>query len=228
MAILASKIISDCAKQLQDDTNITWPRAELFGWLNMGRRQVCIAKPDAFVKNESRQLAPGTKQTIPAEANIFMKATRNMGSNGTTPGRAILPIPLNVLDEQNPNWHTATPSATVLHVGFDERDPKHYYVYPPQPATNPGYAEIIYSATPADIADESADIGMSDLFEGALFNFIMAMAYGKDSEYTRNDQKSADYLKRAGDLLAGMGVGEAGRDARNAKIGNQRAGAAKA
>lgn len=227
MAILASKIISDVAKQLQDDTNVAWPRAELFGWLNMGRRQVCIAKPDAFVKNESRQLAAGTKQTIPAEANILIKVTRNMGANGTTPGRAILPVPLNVLDEQNPNWHAAPASATALHAGFDERDPKHFYVFPPQPATGQGYAEIIYSATPPDIASENDEIGLSDLFEGALFNFVMAMAYGKDSEYTRNDAKAADYLKRAGDLLAGMGIGEAGKDARNAKIGNQRASAAK-
>lgn len=226
MAILASKIINDAAKQLQDDTNVAWPRVELLGWLNMGRRQICVAKPDAFVKNEKRLLVPGTKQSIPADGNVFVKLTRNLGVDGNTPGRAILPIPMNVLDEQNPNWHAAPASPTVLHVAFDERDPRSFYVFPPQPATGPGYAEHVYSATPPDIA-EADNIGLSDLFEGALFNFVMAMAYGKDSEYTRNDQKSADYLKRAGDLLAGMGVSAAANDARNGKIGNQRAGATK-
>ena len=222
MAILASSILDNAAKQLQDDTKVTWPAAELLEWLNMGRRQIAIAKPDVFVNNESVQLVAGTKQTIPAAANIFVKLPRNMGTNGTTPGRAILPIPLNVLDEQSPNWHSAPASATALHYGFDERDPRHFYIYPPQPATAQGYAEIVYSVTPAPIGLNDP-IGLPDLYDGALFNFVMAMAYAKDSEYTRNDAKSDSYMKMAGGLVAGMSIGEAKNDAGNSTIGNQRA-----
>jgi hypothetical protein len=222
MTILASSILANAAKQLQDDTNIAWPLAELLEWLNMGRRQIAIAKPDVFVRNESIQFVAGTKQTIPAAGNIFVKLPRNMGANGTTPGPAIRPIPLNVLDEQMPNWHGATPSTTAQHYGYDERDPRHFYIYPPQPATGMGYAEIVYSATPDPIG-QNDPIGLPDLYDGALFNFVLAMAYAKDSEYTRNDAKSDAYMKMAGSLVAGMSIAEAKNDAGNSTIGNQRA-----
>ena len=222
MAILASTILQNAAKQLQDDTNVAWSLDELLAWLNMGRRQIAIAKPDVFVKNESIQLVAGTKQAIPTAGNIFVKLPRNMGTNGTTPGRAVLPIPLNVLDEQNPNWHTAPASATALHYGYDERDPRHFYIYPPQPATGMGYAEIVYSVTPDPIG-QNDPIGLPDLYDGALFNFVLAMAYGKDAEYTRNDAKSAEYMKMAGALVGGMSIAEAKIDAGNSTIGNQRA-----
>jgi hypothetical protein len=222
MAILASTILDNAAKQLQDDTKVTWSSDELLQWLNMGRRQIAIAKPDIFVKNESLQLVAGTKQTIPAAANIFVKLPRNMGANGTTPGPAIRPIPLNVLDEQSPNWHNAPASATAQHYGYDERDPRHFYVYPPQPATAQGYAEIVYSVTPDPIGLTDA-IGMPDIYDGALFNYVMAMAYAKDAEYTRNDAKSTSYMQMAGALIAGMSVSEAKNDAGNSAIGNQRA-----
>lgn len=222
MPIIARSIVTDAAKQLQDDTNVTWPLPELLKWLNMGRRQICVAKPDSFVINKSVQLAPGTKQSLPADGNVFMRLTRNMGTNGSTPGRAITPMPIQVLDEQNPNWHFEGASATALHFAFDPRDQKTYYVYPAQPATGNGQAEIIYGATPPDVTLDQP-IGISDLFEGALLNFVLSMAYGKDSQYTRNDEKSAAYLKRAGDLLAGMTISEKANDASTNAIGNQRA-----
>lgn len=222
MAILASTILADAAKLLQDDTNVAWPLAELLTYLNAGRREVVLGKPEAFVKNVNHQLLPGTKQEIPADGNVFIRLTRNMGLAGTAPGRAILPIPIQVLDEQNPNWHGATANAVALHVAFDERDNKRFYVYPPQP-TPAAFAEIVYSATPPDITS-TQDIGISDLFQSALLDYVLYRAYSKDSEYTRNDAKAASYYQQFVSLLIGKTAGENKNDASNSAIGNQRAG----
>lgn len=226
MPIIAETIVNKAARQLQDDTNIAWSKPELLDWLNMGRRLIVSIKPDAYVLNKAVKLQPGTLQKIPDDGNVFMRLVRNMGLNGTTPGRAILPAPIQVLDEQNPNWHNDTPNAEVKHASFDERDNKHFYVWPPQPST-PGYADMMYGATPPDVA-LNEPIGISDLFEGPLYNFVMSMAYGKDSDYTRNDAKAADYNKKAADLIAGLSVGESKNDAGNNAIGNQRAKTPKA
>lgn len=220
MPIIADSIVSDAARQLQDDTNIAWSKPELLKWLNMGRRLIVSIKPDAYVVNRTIKLEPGTLQTIPDDANVFMRLVRNRSAltNGT-PGRAILPTPIQVLDEQNPNWHMDAPTATVQHFAFDERDNKHYYVYPP---SNGGYADGIFGATPPDVGLNDP-IGISDLFEGALYNFVMSMAYQKDSDYTRNDGKAEYYRKNAADLIAGMSTAESRNDAGNNAIGNQRA-----
>ncbi len=222
MATLASTIISDAARILQDDTNVTWPQAELLSWLNAGQREIVLGKPDAYVKNESVQLVTGTKQTIPAAGNIFMKLTRNMGADGTTPGRVILPIPLQVLDEQNPDWHKATPAVVAQHSGYDERDKKHFYVFPPQPTT-PGYVEIIYSVTPPD-ATLNGEIALSDLYQSALLDYVLYRAYSKDAEYARNDAKAQSYYQAFIGHIIGKSNGETKNEASNSLIGNQRAG----
>lgn len=222
MAVIARAICTDAAKLLQDDTNVAWPLDELLHWLNAGQKELVLGKPDAYVKNQSVQLVAGTRQSIPADGNVYMRLTRNMGAAGTTPGRVILPIPMQVLDEQNPDWHTAAASATAVHAAYDERDKKHYYVYPPQPAT-PGYAEIIYSATPPDVALDDP-IAVSDLYQSALMDYVLYRAYSKDSEYTRNDAKATAYYQTFGALLSVKTNGEAKNDASNNAIGNQRAG----
>ena len=222
MAIVANTIISDAAKLLQDDTNVAWPADELLRWLNAGQREIVLGKPDAYVQNKSVALVAGTKQEIPADGNVFMKITRSMGADGLTPGRVPLPIPVQVLNEQNPNWHAAPTATAPIHYAFDERDQKRYYVFPPQPAA-PGQVEIVYSATPPD-ATLTGPIAVSDLFQSALLDYILYRAYSKDSEYTRNDGKAENYYKSFVGLLVGKSNGESKNDAANNAIGNQRAG----
>jgi len=46
---------------------------------------------------------------------------------------------------------TDTGAAEVQNYMYDEKDPLHYYVYPPQPAADPGYLELVYSAIPPPV-----------------------------------------------------------------------------
>ena len=181
--ITGTAIINAAAFTLQDATNTQWDRAELFGYVNDGQRDICLAKPDACTVNASVALIAGTKQAIPAGANAFVKIARNMGTNGTTPGRVPREIPLAVLDMQNPNWHTATASAIVMEYGYDERDPKTYYVSPPQPASGMGQVELVYFGVPADLSAEANTIGLDDIYKTALVNYLIYRAYLKEGEF---------------------------------------------
>lgn len=222
MAVIARSICVTAAKVLQDDTNIAYPLDELLAYLNMGQRELVLGKPDAYVKNESIPLVAGTRQSIPADGNVFMRITRMMGANGTTPGIVPRPIPMNVLDEQKPSWHTDPANASAQHFAYDDRDKRHFYVYPPQPAT-PSQAEIIYSATPPEVTIDQP-LAVSDLYQSALLDYVLYRAYSKDAEYTRNDAKATAYYQTFGALLSVKTNGEAKNDASNNAIGNQRAG----
>lgn len=210
-SILASAIVDKAEIVIQDTTNVRWPAAELLGWLNDGQREICIDKPDACVLTVVPQLVAGTKQSIgsglTATANILLKITRNMGTNGTTPGRAIRPVAQEILDAQNPEWHTDTTDAEVIHYVYDPRVPKQYYVWPPQPASGMGYVEVTCGASPTDVANLATAISVDDIFSNALLDYILYRAYSKDAKYAGNGARAAAHYQQFANAI--------GRNSRN-------------
>lgn len=187
--IAAQDVINKAQIILQDTTGIRWPDStELLGWLNDGQREVLILKPNAYVKNVSMQLAAGTKQSIPANGIQLIDLPRNMGSNGATPGRAIRIVMREILDAQNPDWHTETPNPVIKHFTFTPLDPKHFYVYPP--ATDNTQVEVVYSAAPENVSALSDPITLDDIYANVLVDYILYRAYSKDSDYAANPERA--------------------------------------
>jgi hypothetical protein len=180
--ILAAAIINAAAFALQDEAGRRWARAELLGYVNDGQRDLCVVKPDACVVNDKIQLVPGPKQAIPANGTAFMRLSCNLGVNGTKRGRAPRRFAIELMDRQNPNWQADAPSQTVMEYGFDERDPKHFYVSPPQPANNPAFVEAVFAAVPSDLASEAEAIAIDDVYKTALTHYVLYRAYLKDGE----------------------------------------------
>jgi len=149
-AITALEVISKAETLLQDTTNVRWSELELLGWLNDAQREVSMLRPDACSRMVNIALVAGTRQSLPVDGTATLRATRNMGAGGVTPGRAIRHVPIDLLDSNVPGWHSATATAEVLHVAVDHRLPRTFFVYPP--STGAAQIEMIYSAPPADVA----------------------------------------------------------------------------
>ncbi len=182
--ITGTNIVDRAAIVLQDTTGVRWPQdTELLLWLNDGQREIVLRKPDAYAQNETVALVGGTKQTIPATGIQLLDVIRNMGTGGSTPGRAITRIDREILDEQRPDWHSSTANAESKHYMFDTRDPKHFYVFPPQHAT-PGKVEMVYAASPTDLSALSSTITLDDIYSGVLLDYILYRAYSKDADLT--------------------------------------------
>ncbi|CAB4122911.1 hypothetical protein UFOVP33_72 [uncultured Caudovirales phage] len=187
--ITTASILTKAAKLLQDTTGVRWDNTELLGWLNSGQRETMIYKPNSNVKALAWKLAAGTRQSLPADAVQLIDVVRNMGTDGNTPGRAIRQTERETLDASFPNWHATSPNAVIKHFMFNPLDPKNFYVYPPQPAANQGYAEVLYGAVPAN-ATSDGSITVDDIYETVLLDYILYRAFSKDSEYA--DQTKAD------------------------------------
>ncbi len=182
--ITGTNIVSRAAIVLQDTTGVRWPQTEeLLLWLNDGQREIVLRKPDAYSQNAVVALVAGTKQAIPAAGIQLLDVIRNMGTGGATPGRAITRIDREILDEQRPDWHSEVASAITKHYMFDQRDPKHFYVYPPQHAT-PGQVEMVYASSPTDLSVLTATITLDDIYSGVLLDYILYRAYSKDADLT--------------------------------------------
>lgn len=194
MTIAASVIFDKVKRILQDETNVRWTVADLVGWFNSAQREVALLKPDALSSNTSKQLAAGTKQSIPESGLRLLDVIRNLGTDGTTPGLAITGIPRKVLDTTLPDWHSSTPSAVAKRFVFDERDPLTFYVFPPQPATGQGYVELLISLAPTDITvvsnEPSGNLSLPDLYENAIIDHILYRAFSEDSGNPLGAQKA--------------------------------------
>lgn len=202
--ITGTNIIDRAAIVLQDTTGVRWPQTdELLLWLNDGQREIVLRKPEAYAQNAVVSLAQGTKQSIPAAGIQLLDVIRNMGTGGATPGRAITRIDREILDEQRPDWHSETVSATTKHYMFDTRDPKHFYVYPPQHAT-PGQVEMIYASSPDDLSALADTITLDDVYAGVLLDYILYRAYSKDADLSPSAPQRA--VAHYNSFLASLGA----------------------
>lgn len=195
MALTPNDIFARVADTLQDSGNVRWTATELLRYLNDGRRELALHRPDLYSQYSSITLASGTKQSIPSTGNKFLDATRNYTS-GDVVGRSVSLVEREVLDSQNPDWHSSTSSTAIVNFTFDERSPKTFYVYPP--ASGNGHKlEILYSVTPVDVTNSDLTsttiLSKEDLHVNTLINYILSKAYSKDAEYTGNAQRAISH-----------------------------------
>jgi hypothetical protein len=206
--ITVTTLLNNAAIILSDTTFVRWTQNELLAWLNDGQREIATYKPNAFTKNVSVALVTGTKQSLPSDAISLVDIVRNMGTNGTTPGRAIRAVSREILDAQTPYWHSATASSEVKQFSYTPLDLKRFYVTPPQPATNTGYVEMVYLAYPTD-ATLSSTVTLDDIYVNALLSYILYRAYSKDSEYAANTALAGSYYQQFTSVIQGKVAAEA-------------------
>ena len=186
--ITAQAIIDKAQTLLQDTTEVRWSETELLGWLNDGQREIAIMRPDLFSVIANVTCVAGTKQSIPANGTALLRVIRNMGVGGSTPGRAIRQVPMDLLDANVPDWHTKASATEILHVATDPNMPKIFYTYPP--ATVSTQLEVLYGASPSDVAAKGNVIGVDDVFATPLIDYLCYRAYSKDQDMTGNSERA--------------------------------------
>ena len=193
MAVTASSIINRVRTQLSDNgTTQRWSDAELLNWLSDGQRAIVVADATASQTVTTVPLAAGTRQALPSGAHKLIHIYRNLSVSGT-PGKACSYVPLSLLDNQYPDWHTDTAVAAVRHWTYDENDPVGFYVYPRNDGT--GRLEVNYAIVPTDLASTSSTISVRDIYQTALFDYVMFRAHSKDSDYAAGQSLAAGYLQ---------------------------------
>lgn len=200
MAITAQSLIDKVRLILQETTpgGMRWKDPEMLGWVNDAQREVVLLKPSAGSKNTNVQLNQGTLQTIPSDGVMLLNVLRNMdaalndGSDG--PGRVVRITDREILDAENPSWHFDAPDLEVLHYIFDEDDPTHFMVYPPQPAI-PGFVNILYSASPTPLTALTENINIPDIYANQVVDYVLYRCYTKDSSYAGNAQRAMNHYQ---------------------------------
>lgn len=206
MGTLAAQVIVDRAKTLLNDTdNVRWTSAEAPLWISDAQREVVFYRPEAFSKNQSLACVAGTKQTIPSDGIVLLDVVRNVG------GRAVRQTSREVLDAVNPNWHTATATASAIHFIFNPVDRKNFYIYPASTGVSHSL-EIIYSASPPEISNLATAITVDDIYANAMVSYFLFRAYSKDATYAGNANLAGAYYTQFVNAITSKAALDSARD----------------
>lgn len=204
MALTAQAVLDRVSRSLNDETYTRWTQAELLEYLSDAQRAAVLVRPEVNPVTATLQLAAGTKQDIPDEGFVLIDVVRNLGTDGSIPGRAITPVDRAALDQTNPNWHAGPPDATVINFVYDIRNRRTFYVSPPQPDTGRNRVEIVHARSPEEITATSDDLGVDDIYIPALVAYVLHRAYIKDiSVEGQGAQRSGAYYEMFMQLLLG-------------------------
>lgn len=200
MTISATGLIQRAATLLVDLQKRRWPESTLLTWGNDGQLAIVALRPDAYTQTQVVQLQVGTRQSLPPGAFSLLDVSRNMGTNGETPGGACLYVDRKRLDNEDPLWHTAPASAVVLQWMYDRSIPKTWWCYPPQPTSNQGYVELDVSTAPPAMtidgvagATVTVDSALDDVYVNPLLEFMIYRAHSEDAEYASSGKAEMFY-----------------------------------
>lgn len=206
MSKLTGKNVLDRVQaKLLDESGNFWTRAELLDHLAASFNAIVAIKPDAFTVTRRVRVEKGTYQAIPSDGSVFIEAKRNLtGDKGDKPGKAIRYAQMDVMNRTDPDWHTKPASDVIRCYLHDPRDPKVWYCFPPMKPSG-SWVEIIYAAAPERYVDEDQPVPLDDIYEDAMYNFVLSEAYGKNSK--RSDAtKSVMYLNKFRAFMGGREI----------------------
>lgn len=193
----ASDILHPVMRSLHESlTNpVRWSLEDLYGYLTDAMYQIVLVRPDAHSLVKSLLLqAYSTKQALPDGGTQLLGITRNMGSDGQTPGVAITLVERPDLDAANLYWHTETGTTLIDHYAYNEKVPRVFWVSP-VPAARV-YIEIEYARIPAEITSMDDDLDLNSIWKGPLMNFVKHRCYGVNNSSQADLFKSKEFLSR--------------------------------
>lgn len=216
MANLTVRTLLDMVEViLQDADNDNWDLTELLRWYNLSCRQTVIFAPEANPIIEAVLLAAGVKQTIPASGLALINVIRNMGADGATPGAAIFPSTVKIIQAFDSSWATATAAAAIDN--FMPETDRTFYTYPP--SNGAGYVEMEYSKVPTAViydeagAWETALVGVTDKYVKAVLEHILSLAFSKDTDFPGNLERAQMHLAQFGQAVGAPMASEQARAA---------------
>jgi hypothetical protein len=194
MTVLASAVTTKVRNLLVDNgTSPRWTDAELLNHISDAQRTICAFSEDEIAKVAVMQLVAGTRQQIPADGISLLNIVRNMGTTGTVPGRAIRIIQRDIIDNQNPTWHSDAQVGYTYNYIYDPLDSKNFFVYPP--SNGKGYIEINYSFVPPEVASLSTALVIPDVYQTAVMDYVMFRCHQKDADSSGGHAAAQMYLQ---------------------------------
>lgn len=188
------RLVSGVLQDLEPDMPRRWvwehdekAGLSLLELLNAAVRAVVLQRPDITAVTEAVLLEPGIRQGMPDRRHgarhacaALIGLVRNMGADGETPGKGIIPVPAALLLGMA-GYGTMAPEVQMY--AYDKHlDPYTYYVYPAVPEQAEVWVELTYSAMPPALTATDQELPVQDTFSEALVHHMLASVLSGDNE----------------------------------------------
>ena len=203
-----STIISLAGRQISDATGITWnPTTVVIPYINLGIQEIINLKPEAYPVTVDITLAAGPVQALPSGGLTLIDAKYNLSGTSSpwTPDKAILSIKKEKMDDIFPDWMTQLGTTIVSFVVTDDRDPKVFYTYPPQP-TSPSPSNKIralISQMPTAMASPAETLPLDSSYVPALVDYVTYRALAEENSIPNAITKAQGFYQK---FLQGIGI----------------------
>lgn len=192
--VSASHLLDRVQSHLIDPSGDTWSREALRGYLTDAQRALVRLRPEAYTVSETVQLSPGVRQALPDGGTWIVDVVRNLGSDGATPRRMIREVARAELDASSPRWPEARPQLEVINWTRDKRDPKRYFVYPPQPDPA-GHVELVYTPAPPVVGTDEGEIAFDEVYAPALVDYVLSWALTMETDAAQVEKARSHYQR---------------------------------
>lgn len=204
----ALSLINLCAREYGDiafqrikksaDGNNT---ANWLDWLNDAQRTVVLVRPDANALTTNLTLAAGVKQSLPTGYTRIIGVTRNMGADGSTPGKAVHLATHEDKSAVNEDWYSAANASPVRELVYDDKkDPLTFWVSPPAVAS--WKIEAILARDPLDVTDpDNGDIALIDTYAAPMQQWMLFRSYAMGTQAAGHLQKAQVAFSNVFNLL---------------------------
>lgn len=203
--------IVDLARGVLIDIGATkrWSDANMLAFYNISKDMLVVLKRDLGAVTLDFTCVAGARQVLPAGSLGIVDVRRDMGTNGTTSGKAIRLVDMYDLDAANPDWMNLEPadvpgaSLGALNWCTDKRNPLVFYLCP-APAVG-RHVQVVHSKAPADAAALADTAAYEDLYRTPLADLIAARALMEDT--TSGDASKAQWLIQRAEQFLGVNRG---------------------
>lgn len=193
--MLTGDLIERVAQDLGDEDGVLFSQTRLRRFLDEAQRTLVMLRPDAGSRVAAVLLKAGdTRQPLPEGACRFLGLTRNMGSDGVTPGRTITLVERSALNTAAGTWHMQPGADSVDNYAFNADTPDVFYVSPP-PAENV-YVEMEYAATPQFPATSETPLSVDVIWAGPLREYMMYLGYSESVTDESQRQRAEWHLQK--------------------------------
>jgi len=190
---LASTLIADAGRQLNDSLQARWTEAKLIGYINIAASAVVGIDPSASSVIQDFPLTANIGEyNIPAGTIRFLGGIGNLGSDGSTPGRSIRNTDRQTKDTYSPDWRTikaSTNTSAIKECIYDETMPGKFWVYPVPIATWHISVELL--ETPAVIDANTDPLPLSADYDPAMLSYVLYLAHNENTSLANKQESQA-------------------------------------
>ena len=177
----SGQLIRNVAKTLNDPEHVRWKIEDLVAYLNAGCMEVCRVRPEASETSVVLNLTQGTRQSIRPTDLQLIRIIRNVPS-----GRAVRMVATEMLDAVLPSWHSAPRADDVREYGWDQREPRVFWVYPPARETSKLECSVSKRPAPISVPANPANpvydpFPLPDRYAQAVEGWMLYRAYMQDT-----------------------------------------------